>query len=144
MQTENSNDILNNEGMPNIGSIVNQYQIEIEGWKRIITFIKDENVHLKNLLSGVVKDLDTDDIVLLERIEYFQNKFLDEDEIIKYLRDDISEQDKALIKDIYEDRLSLKTLEHQQIKLRKRLEISEQKFNTLKFEFNNYLGKNLY
>ncbi len=143
MQMENSNNILNNEGMPNIGSIVNQYKIEIEGWKRIITFIKDENVHLKNLLSGVVKDLDTDDIVLLERIEYFQNKFLDEDEIIKYLRDDISEQDKALIKDIYEDRLSLKTLEHQQIKLRKRLEISEQKFNKLKFEFNNYLGKNL-
>ena len=129
--------------MQNTGSIVNHFKTENEGWKRMIAFMVDENVHLKNLLSGTVKDLNINDGILLEKIEYFQNQFLGEDDKIKYLKEDINEQGKWLLRDVDEDRLSLTAIKKQQNRLRKELETREQQFNKLKFEFNNYLSKNL-
>ena len=82
------------------------------------------SMYLKNLLSGTVRDLNINDGILLEKIEYFQNQFLGEDEKIKYLKEDINEQGKWLLREVDEDRLSLTAIKKQQNRLRKELETS--------------------
>src|ERR1019366_1094116 len=74
---------------------INQLQIEINTWKRLLNFFRDENVCLKNRLSDILKD--GFDRRLLEEFENFQTKFIKQDEVISFLRNDTAELDKLLL-----------------------------------------------
>lgn len=121
--------------------LINQFQHENETWKRVLEFLKDENIILKNQLSGVLPNIAEGDDGSLEKIEYFQNHFVKEDEIIRLLRIELSEQGKLLIRDTYEDGNLLKEVKNTQKKLRKEFEFAELYFNKLKYEFNDYLAE---
>jgi hypothetical protein len=121
--------------------MIQQFKHETETWKRLLEFIQAENVFLKTRLAQITKaDVGNQ---LLEQSEYFQNQFISEDELIGMLRHEVSEQGDLLTRELFEDGSIMKEVIRHQKKLRKEIEIAEQKFNKLKFEFNNYLSENL-
>jgi len=118
-----------------------QYLHENETWKRILEFIQAENVYLKNRLAQITK-ADRQN-KFLEEIEQYQNELLTEDHTISMLRNDVSKQEKRLKKEYLPDRLLISEISSIQKILRKEIEIAEQKFNSLKFAFNNYFSEKL-
>ncbi|MBK8090387.1 MAG: hypothetical protein IPK31_22250 [Chitinophagaceae bacterium] len=118
-----------------------QYRHESDTWKRYLQFIQQENNHLKNRLSQVLQ-ADTD-YEFLERAEYFQNKFISEDDTVNMLRQDIHELDKLLAKEAGEDAVVLKELQKRLKKMHKDMEIVEKQFNKLKSDFNLYLTETI-
>jgi hypothetical protein len=120
---------------------IQQFKHENETWKRLLEFIQVENVFLKTRLAKIMKE-DTGN-QLLEQAEYFQNQFISEDEVIALLRKEVADQEDLLTREVFEDGAIIKSVIRGQKKLQKEIEIVEQKFNKLKFEFNNYLSENL-
>jgi hypothetical protein len=118
-----------------------QYRHETDTWKRYLHFIQQENNHLKNRLSQVLQH-DTDE-QFLERAEYFQNKFVAEDDTVNMLRQDIQELDHLLVKETGEDGNMLKDLPKKLKKMQKDMEIVERQFSKLKSDFNFYLAESL-
>jgi len=119
-----------------------QLQHESDSWKRLLAFIMDENVCLKNRLTEVLKDKFNKN--LLEDLEYFHSNFVSEDEMIRLLRNDIVELDKLLVKEIFEDGGIIKQVERKLHKLHNDLENIQMQFGKLKLDFNNYLSENIY
>jgi hypothetical protein len=116
-----------------------QLQHENDTWKQLLEFFQEENVYLKNTLSNILRsEIDNN---FLERAEYFQNQFLSEDQKIAILRSDVNEQNKLLLRELFEDGAIIKEVIHKHTKLRKDIEIAEKTFNKLKTEFENYLSE---
>lgn len=118
-----------------------QFRHESDTWKRYLQFIQQENNHLKTRLSQVLQH-DTDE-QFLERAEYFQSKFIAEDDTVNMLRQDIHELDNLLSKEVIEDANTVKELQKKLKKMHKDMEIVERQFNKLKSDFNLYLTESL-
>jgi hypothetical protein len=119
----------------------NQLRYESDTWKRLLGFMTDENVHLKNRLADILKE-DFSNVMLVE-VEDFQNRFLKEDMIIRLLRSDIAELDKLLIHDQFADGRIAKEIEGKIRKLRNNISTAEELFGKLKLEFNSYMAENV-
>lgn len=118
-----------------------QLQYESETWKRMLGFIMEENIHLKNRLSDVLKDRFDDR--LLDEMENFHSRFIREDELISLLRHDMSEVEKLLMREVFEDGMLKKQLGKRIKQLRRDIKKAEQQFGKLKMEFNSYLTENI-
>ena len=118
-----------------------QFRHESDTWKRYLQFIQQENNHLKTRLSQVLQH-DTDE-QFLERAEYFQSKFIAEDDTVNMLRQDIHELDIMLSKEIIEEPNTVKELQKRLKKMNRDMEIVERQFNKLKSDFNLYLTESL-
>lgn len=116
---------------------INQFIHESETWKRCLKYVQDENNFLKRRLSEVLKKDAIDDF--LDKAEYFQNEFLSEDNILNVLRFSISELDKLVLRDDFEDVTFIREFLLNQKKLNKDIEKVENHFSHLKSEFNNFL-----
>lgn len=114
-----------------------QLQYESDGWKRLLRFMMDENIHLKNRLSEVLRD--QFDKNLLVEVEGFQNNLIKEDEVIGLLRNDVAELDKLLVREICEDGNIINEIDRRLKNLRNNIIYAEKKFGQLKSEFNYYL-----
>ncbi|WP_407527625.1 hypothetical protein PDL71_07690 [Lacibacter sp. MH-610] len=121
----------------NTKKILSQYRHENDSWKRYLQFIQQENNFLKNRLSQVLQ-LDTD-VDFLERAEFFQSKFLAEDETVHLLRQDVHEIEHLLLKDMSDDNNSMNNLRKKFWKLSRDMETVERQFNKLKSDFNTFL-----
>ena len=119
-----------------------QLQYESETWKRLLSFMMDENVHLKNRLSEILKN--SFDRNLLEEIENFQNRFIKEDSWIGLLRHDVVEFDKLLEREISEDGQVATEINSRLNKLRNNIINADKEFDRLKTEFNSYLLEKVY
>ena len=118
-----------------------QLQYESDTWKRLLVFMMDENIHLKNRLSEVLKD--KFDKNLLVEIEGFQSNFIKKDELIGLLRNDVAGLDKLLEREIFEDGKIVNEIERRLKNLRNNIVYAEKQFGKLKLEFNNYLSENM-
>ena len=118
-----------------------QLQYEADTWKRLLGFFMEENIHLKNRLSEVLKN--NFDKKLLEEVENFQSRFMKEDNLIGLLRNNVAEFDKLLLRESFEDGQLKKEVVRRVKTLRKNIENAEVEFSKLKKEFNNYLSENI-
>jgi hypothetical protein len=118
-----------------------QLQYETDTWKRILCFMQEENVHLKNRLSEVLKDRFNNN--LLEEVESFQSSFIKEDELISFLRNEVAEIDGELVKEIFVDGKLNKGMDKKIHQLRNNLSNAEKRFGRIKMSFNNYLSENM-
>lgn len=118
-----------------------QLQYESDTWKRTLGFLIDENIHLKNRLSEILKEQFNRN--LLDEVETFQNKFIHEDELISLLRNDVAEIDKLLTREIFEDGKTATLIDKNLQKIRNNILIAEKEFSRLKLEFNGYLSENI-
>jgi hypothetical protein len=122
-------------------SKLTQLNYESETWKRLLSFIMDENNHLKNRISDILNE--KFDKRALDGLEDFQSKFIDEDELLALLRNDVAQFDKLVVKEIVdEEKVSCNILK--KIKnLRNNIGIAEEQFSKLKLNFNTYLLESL-
>ena len=118
-----------------------QLHYESDTWKRLLGFILDENIQLKNRLSEVLKD--KFDKNLLAEVEAFQNSFIKEDALVALLRNDVAELDKLLVREICEDGKIINKIDIRMKNLRNNIMNAEIQFGKLKSEFNNYLSENV-
>lgn len=118
-----------------------QLQYESDTWKRLLGFIMDENIQLKNRLSEVLRD--RFDKNLLAEVEVFQNYFIKEDALVALLRNDVAELDKLLVREICEDGKIINKIDLRMKNLRNNIMNAEIQFGKLKSEFNNYLSENV-
>jgi len=129
----------NPDDMP--GLKLKQLQYETETWKRLLGFMTDENIHLKNRLSEILKN--NFDHNLLEEVEIFHGSFLKEDERISLLKNEVTELDKLLVREIFEDGTIMRKVDSKLKRLRNNIKNAEAEFNRLKLNFNNYLSENI-
>lgn len=117
-------------------NMIRQFEYENDSWKRSLEFMQMENVHLKMRLAQIIKsDLDNN---LLDLFEFFQNYFIQEDQVIAILRNDVLKHDLQIKQAVYDWPASILKVINTQKRLRQDLELEEKKFNQLKMEFNSY------
>lgn len=114
-----------------------QLQHESEGWKRLLCFMLDENIHLKNRLSEILKS--NLDKTSLDDVENFHNNFLKEDQIIRLLRNEVAEFDKLLIREESEDGIIKKKINSNLKRLRNNIKTAEKQFGKLRTDFSSYI-----
>ena len=127
--------------MTSEGPILSQFRHENETWKRILEFLSDENIYLKNRLSEILRNIVDHDHVQLNKIEQFHNRLLNADDRIKLLRKEVAENEMSLNRYICLDGSLQKDFQKKQNKLMKDLKSAEGEFNKLKYEFNSYLDE---
>jgi regulator of replication initiation timing len=118
-----------------------QLQYESDTWKRLLGFMTEENIHLKNRLSEILKGRFSNN--MLEEVEVFQNRFVREDELIGMLRNDVAMLDRLLEREIFEDGLIAKDIGRSLKNIRRNITIAEKQFGKLKIDFNSYLSENI-
>lgn len=120
---------------------IKQLQYESDGWKRILIFIMEENIHQKNRLSEVLSN--GFDRSSLDDLEDFQTSFIKEDELVGSTENEVKELDKLLVREISEDGKIAKKVERKIKKLRNKIKSIQTKFSRLKQEFDDYLSENI-
>jgi hypothetical protein len=118
-----------------------QLQYEINNLKRLLDFMTDENIHLKNRISEILSD--RFDKYLLEEVDSFQSSFIREDNLITLLRNEITELDSLLAKEVYHENGLLKKAETKLKRLHRNLHVTEKQFDNLKLKFHRFLSKNI-
>jgi hypothetical protein len=119
---------------------VKQFHKESESWKRLLEFIQAENSHLKTRIADIVsRDISKE---MLVEAENFQNRFIRKDEMMALARKDIRDFATWITGEHIDDAIFLNAALKKQKKLRTEMEILEQRFNKLKFEFHNYIAEN--
>jgi hypothetical protein len=101
----------------------------------------NENIHLKNRLCEILKD--HSDNNLLEELEVFLSRFIQKDEFINLLRNDLAELDKLLKQAAFKDEKILEDIYRSLHEFRNNILIAETRFSDLKIDFNDYLSANV-
>ena len=123
-------------------NILEQYHHENMTWLRSIDFFRQENSFLKNRLAEVVDG--TTDRDFLAQAEHFQNQFIIKDEFLDELRQDVQEQERDLTHRFRHQNFSPDSaMRDRQQQLRGQMHYLEKEFNSLRYEFNNYLSSTL-
>jgi len=117
-----------------------QLRHEINTWKRMLSFMQEENVHLKNRLSDVLKERFNKN--LLDEVEFFQTNFIKEDEVIGLLKSEVAAIDNILKWYLinHENNLLIKKrIEN----VRNNIDAAERDFTKKSIDFNKYLSENI-
>jgi len=123
--------------------ILEQLIYEVETWKRLIVFIKNENLMRINRLNEIIKS--NDDKKILYKIENFQVQFMMLEELYSVLNDEVVDQHNRLMlvqkKEYDIDLISI--IKHQQ-DIRISIEILINKINKIKADFFQDFSEKLY
>jgi hypothetical protein len=128
--------------MPDTKYKIKQFRYETDAWRRMLAFLLQENAILKTRLAELVHESKISDD-FLEMAEQYQNHFIQNDQVINFVRLDIAELDKLLLRNLHENGLIIKAIARKQKNLRKELTTLETTFNEIKIKFNNYLAETL-
>jgi len=123
--------------------ILEQLIYEVDTWKRLIVFIKNENLMRINRLNDIIKY--NNDKKILYKIENFQVQFMMLEELYSVLNDEVVDQHNRLMlvqKKEYEiDLISI--IKHQQ-DIRINIEKLINKINKIKADFFQDFSEKLY
>lgn len=123
--------------------ITDQLIYEVDTWKRLIVFIKNENLMRINRLNDIIKS--NNDKNILFKIENFQVQFMMLEEIYFILNNEVIEQQNRLMlikKKQYE--IDLIQIIKQQQDIRVNLEKLINKINKIKADFFQEFSEKLY
>jgi len=113
-----------------------QLEHECNTFRRLLLFLKEENIVLKNRLSEILKD--SFDKNLLEQAELFHNDFIREDERIHLLRNDLAALDNLLAKAFNSEKNAASEIDARLRELRNNIHIAENQFIKMQSDFNKY------
>jgi len=119
---------------------IRQLDRETEAWKKIIGILQQENIIHKNKLAEMLKNHSENNETILEKAEQYQSRFLQQDEALRLMFNDINEYEKLSEGISSWDKAQLKRINQARNKLRKETRSLEINFSKLRSEFNNYLG----
>lgn len=120
---------------------IKQFQHETSTWKRVLDFMQEENIHLKNRLSDVLKE--SFNKRMLDDVEVFQNNFIKGDELILLLKNELAGIENSLQSRVFAAEEINKNIEITIKKMRVNIDTAEKHFTKLNNDFNNYLSENL-
>ena len=118
-----------------------QFQHEAGTWKRVLDFMQEENIHLKNRLSDVLKE--SFNKKMLDDVEVFQNNFIKADELIILLKNELNGIEKSLLTKFFVPEELNRAIEISIKKMRINIDTAEKHFTKMNNDFNNYLSENL-
>lgn len=118
-----------------------QLRQESESWFRMLDYFEQENIQMKNRLAEILKN--EVNVAFLEKLEFYQNKFLNKDTVITLFRHEIAKHDQTLTNEWDGDVVFNKKIIKRQSKLRQDLRAIEREFNDIKFDFNSYVAEAL-
>ena len=118
-----------------------QLQHEINTWKRMLSFMQEENIHLKNRLSAVLKDRFNKS--LLEEVEVFQTNFIKADEIINNLKKEVAAVEKNVQSNPGGHQQYILSVTQNIDNARKKIDVAERDFTKINIDFNKYLSENI-
>ncbi len=127
------------DNMPDLE--LRQLQYESDTWKRLLGFLEEENIHLKNRLSEILKNGFNDN--LLDELENFHGRFVKEDELIRLLRNNVAELDDLLVREVLEDGKIIKEIRRKLKNLSDNIQNVQERFTRLKLEFNSFISENI-
>ena len=117
-----------------------RFLYEIDSWKRILLYLMEENLLMKEQLIVVLNSSITKKS--LDVVEYYQSALINEDKVTSLFRKDVEIQQKKILLNMSGDSVeNSKSILNQQKKLRKEIELIERYFNKLKFEFNKFIAE---
>jgi hypothetical protein len=115
---------------------IRQLKYESDTWKRLLTFVQEENIHLKNHFSEILRDdFDTSN---LAQAENFQTSFVRQDECIAELKKMIIAFDKLLNREVFLDGLNSKQITAAAKRIRERIKQMSKTFDRLKSDFSHF------
>lgn len=114
-----------------------QLQYEADTWKRLLGFMMDENIHLKNRVSEILRN--NFDRIHLDEIDDFQNRSVKADQLISLLRNEVVELDKLLTREVFEDGQIIHLVQEKLTRIRSSISNAEKNLAELKAAFNNYI-----
>ena len=120
---------------------IKQFQHETSTWKRMLDFMQEENIHLKNRLSDVLKE--SFNKKMLDDVEIFQNNFIKADELIILLKNELVGIEKSLLTKFFVPEEMNRAIEIPIKKMRINIDTAEKHFTKMNNDFNNYLSENL-
>lgn len=113
-----------------------QVHLEIAAWRRVLSFMIEENILQKDRLSQVLKS--KTDTAFLEQAENFLGRFIRKDALMNMLRSDLYEVEKKLqIRNLQETDLA--EIRQMVSKIRHDIMMLERNFCRLMLEFNMLL-----
>lgn len=116
-----------------------QLQHECDTLKRLLFFLKEENIALKNRLSDILKN--SFDKNLLEKAEFFQSAFIREDERMHLLRNDLAALE-SVLSSITQGKENLNSkIDVMLADLRNNAHIAENQFLKMRSDFNRYFTR---
>jgi Txe/YoeB family toxin of Txe-Axe toxin-antitoxin module len=118
-----------------------QLQYEVDTLKRLLDFMTDENIHLKNRIAEILSD--RFDTYLLEEVDNFQSSLVKEDDLIVLLRNEVAEVDSLFAKETNKDADLKKKIEARLKRLHRNMHTAEKQFGKLKLKFHRFLSKNI-
>ena len=120
----------------NPGKDLLQIEVKMDSWKQLLNSWMEENILLKNRLSEILRN--NFDHNSLEEIEEFQTKFINDDELIRFLKKNVNELDDLLsqreIKKVKMDEIIKTKFEN----LYNDISISANKFRELNSAFEDF------
>jgi hypothetical protein len=120
---------------------IKQLQYEINSWRRLLDYLTEENIEMKNRLSEILKE--KFDTYLLEEVDGFQSRFIRKDNLIALLRNEIKELDAIPVAEISKDERILKKMVIKIKRLHKNISNTEKQFGKLKSDFHKFLSTNI-
>lgn len=120
---------------------IKQLQYEINSWKRLLDYLTEENIQMKNRLSEILKE--KFDTYLLEEVDGFQTRFIRKDNLINLLRNEIKDLDEIPVDDICKTEKSLKKMKIKTKRLYRNMSNTEKQFSKLKSDFHKFLSTNI-
>jgi hypothetical protein len=118
-----------------------QVKFETGSLKRLLTFIVEENIQLKNRISDILKN--SFERRMLHQMETFQNRFIMEDELISLLRNDAAQLERQLQQYVTDDEVTINEINRKLRKLSYNIEAAENHFIKLRTDFNVFLASHI-
>ena len=120
-------------------STFKQQQFEQDTWKQLLGYMMEENIHLKNRITEILKY--KPNRILLDDVENFQSHFIMEDEMISILRNDLANIEKLFAEAGDGNQKMVEQINDRLQRLRENILLAEAQFNSLKIEFDRYLSQ---
>lgn len=127
--------------MDNNKNLILKFLDERVIWRNKIDMLKQDNEHLKTRLGNIIKFINGTNEDILEKLEIFQNKLIQNDQFIRLLRDDLTNQER-LLNDCLEitNNCDIQKLNDHQAKLRSELLLFENGFASTASDFKTNFG----
>jgi len=120
---------------------LSQFRYEANSWKRILEFIRQENIQTKNHLAEVVRFSEAENYFLND-VEYLINKLLQIETAITLITKDIGYFERFLEKEFYVDGTS-KNITATRHSVLKDIRNLETEFKNIKYEVDSFLNNTI-
>ena len=116
----------------------NQFRYESAYWKRVLDFLKLENIHFKNRLAEVIDFSDGEDN-FLNATETYLNSLSQVETMIAILNNDIATFEKLLKRDMSKGSKEFQDILNKSKRIHSDIKELANRFDNIKSEFDDFL-----